>query len=98
MQWHISASKKRGEIAVAGDNREGANVVSRIQAVRLLVALALFACPTIAAAETPSVGRAPLTFRLDSANPPMRSDAPFAVTCLLHSSFTDVLNGELDFE
>jgi hypothetical protein len=79
-------------------NQEGANIVSRIQAVRLLVALALFACPTIAAAETPSVGRAPLGFRLDSANPAMRSDAPFAVNCILHSSFTDVVNGELDFE
>src|SRR5580692_5851952 len=79
-------------------NQEGANIVSRIQAVRLLVALALFACPTIAAAETPSVGRAPLGFRLDSANPAMRSDAPFAVNCILHSSFADVLNGELDFE
>jgi hypothetical protein len=72
--------------------------VSRIQRVRFLVALGLFACPTLGQAEPPPAGGARLTFRLDSANPAMRSDAPFAINCLLNSTFTDVLNGELDFE
>jgi hypothetical protein len=72
--------------------------VSRIHPVRFLVALGLFACPMLAQAETPPAGGARLTFRLDSANPATRSDAPFAINCLLNSTFTDVLNGELDFE
>jgi hypothetical protein len=72
--------------------------VSRIPPVWFLVALGLFVCPTLGQAETPSTGGARLTFRLDSANPAMRSDAPFTVNCLLNSTFTDVVNGELDFE
>jgi hypothetical protein len=40
---------------------------------------------------------AKLTFRLDSANPSIRSDAPFAIDYILTSTFEEVLNGELDF-
>src|SRR5579859_4300205 len=78
-------------------SREGANLVRRIHRVGFLITLMLLACPTLAAAQTPPAGGARLAFRLDSANPAMRSGAPFALDCILDSTFADVLNGALEF-
>jgi hypothetical protein len=78
--------------------------VSRMQARRFLTALVLsiapalaaggFIGPALAAGQSPPAGGA-LRFRLENANPSMRSSAPFSITCLLNSTLPDVLKGEL---
>ena len=69
----------------------------RIRTVRFLIALMLFVSPALEAAGPPTPSGAKLTFRLESANPSIRSDAPFAIDYILTSTFEEVLNGELDF-
>jgi hypothetical protein len=66
-----------------------------MSAVWLLVALAC-ARPAVEAAQPPTGGTR-LGFRFGNAKPPMRSDAPFEVTCLFNSTFADVQNGRLEF-
>jgi hypothetical protein len=70
--------------------------VSRIRVARFLIVLVLItsAGTTMAQARLPAGGK--LTFRLGSAYPPMRSDAPFSVTCVFTSTFSEVLSGEID--
>jgi len=72
--------------------------VSWFRTAAFLVAVTLLAHPPLAIAKSPPVSGGRLTFRLDSASPPIRSDAPFAVNYVLNSTFADVLAGELYFE
>ena len=71
--------------------------MSRIRAAAILITLVAVASSSLKAAGPSPMSGAKLTFRLDSANPSIRSDAPFAIDYNLTSSFEEVLNGELDF-
>lgn len=72
--------------------------MSRTRTVRFLITLTLFVAPALVSAGPTTAPSAKLTFRLDSADPSIRSDAPFAIDCVLNSTSEDVLNGQLDFE
>jgi hypothetical protein len=87
--------------------------MSRLRAVSFLVSLifsALLPCALIpcalvlgasraGAADPPApTSGARLTFRFQSANPPIRTGAPFSVDYVFNSTFADVLTGELEIE
>jgi hypothetical protein len=70
-----------------------------------LIPCALVSCALILgagraqAADPPAPpGGARLTFRFKSANPPIRTGAPFSVDYVFNSTFADVLTGELEIE
>jgi hypothetical protein len=72
---------------------------------RALIPCALVSCALILgagraqAADPPApTGGARLTFRFKSANPPIRTGAPFSVDYVFNSTFADVLTGELEIE
>jgi hypothetical protein len=71
--------------------------VSRLFEIGCLILLVVLAPARLCAGEFSLAGGGRVTFRLQSASPPIRSDAPFAITCTLKSTFTEVITGELDF-
>ncbi len=87
--------------------------MSRLRAVSFLIALippvlvpcALIPCTLILGAGRAEAADPPapasgsrLTFRFQSANPPIRTGAPFSVDYAFNSTFTGVLTGELEIE
>ncbi len=65
----------------------------------LLCCCLLVGTGRVEAADPPApASGARLTFRFKSANPPLRTGAPFSVECVFNSTFADVLTGELEIE
>jgi hypothetical protein len=63
----------------------------------LVLALLLVTGNARVLAEPPATGAGRLAFRLAAADPAIRSDAPFAIDCVLNSTFPQVLEGAFEF-